>query len=162
MRVTDNINIENARIGFRNFSGREGKFNPAGSRNFCVFIDVDAAEILEEDGWNIKWLEPRDEEEAPQAYLQVAVSYENYPPRILLITSSGKTMLDEDTVSLLDWAEIKNVDLIVRPYNWEVNEKTGVKAYCKSMYITIIEDEFEKKYNNVPDSAVNTLPRDDY
>lgn len=161
MLVRDNIVIEDARIGFRNFSGKEGKFNPAGSRNFCVFIDADTAEVLESDGWNIKWLDPRDEEEAPQAYLQVAVSYENYPPKILLITSRGKTILDEGSVNLLDWAEIKNVDLIVRPYNWEVNEKRGVKAYCKSMYITIIEDEFEKKYHDVPDSAANTLPRDD-
>lgn len=155
--ATSNINIENATIAFRNFSGKEGKFNPAGRRNFCVILDQDISNVLVEDGWNVKYLRPRNEDELPQPYIQVAVNYKNIPPKIVLITSSGKTTLDENTVSMLDWAEISNVDLIVRPYNYEVNGKTGVKAYCKSMYVTIEEDEFEKKYSDVPDSAVNSL-----
>lgn len=155
--VKNNIVIENARIGFRNFSGNEGKFNPAGRRNFCVFLETDLGQTLENDGWNIKWLQPRDEGEEPQAYLQVAVSYDNKPPKIILVTSNGKSQLDESSVNILDWAEIENIDLIIRPYNWEVNGKIGVKAYVKSMYVTLIEDEFESKYVDVPDSAANTM-----
>ena len=149
-QVTSNIVIEGARIGFRNFSGKEGKFNPAGRRNFCVFLEDDLARTLEKDGWNVRWLQPRDDQEDEQGYLQVAVSYENIPPKIIMITSGGKTVLDDNSVSLLDWAEIAEVDLIIRPYNWEVNGKTGVKAYVKSMYISIVEDEFEKKWANAP------------
>jgi hypothetical protein len=151
--VKSNLGIENARIGFRNFTGKEGRFNPAGQRNFCVFLDTDQALILERDGWNIKWLEPREPEDEKQAYLPVGVTYSNYPPKVMAITSSGKTILDEDSIHILDWAEFETIDLIIRPYNWEVNKKRGVKAYLKAMYATLIEDEFEQKYRTFPDTS---------
>lgn len=158
--INKNIVIENARIAFRNFSGKEGRFNPAGRRNFCVFLDSEVAEGLQNDGWNIKWLKPRNEDEESQAYMQVSVSYDNIPPKMILITQKGKTQLDEASVNILDWAEIENVDLIIRPYNWDVNGKTGVKAYVKSMYVTLVEDEFDSKYYDVPDSATNSIVGD--
>lgn len=156
-KVETNIVIENARIGFRNFSGAAGKFNQAGNRNFCVFLEQDLGGVLEKDGWNVKWLKPREEEDIPQPYLQVALNYDNFPPKIVLVSSKGKTMMDDTTINILDWAEIVNVDIVIRPYNWEVNGKTGVKAYVKSMYVTLIEDEFESKYVDVPDSAASSL-----
>lgn len=152
-KVETPVVLENVRIGFRNFSGKEGQYNQAGKRNFCVFLDAETARAMADDGWNVRFLHPRDEDEEPQAYLQVAVAYRNIPPRIVLVTSKGKTKLDEDAVSVLDWADIKNVDLIVRPYNWEVNGKAGVKAYVKSLFVTLNEDELERKYMDVPDSA---------
>lgn len=168
MRVTNKIAIENARIGFRNFSGKEGKFNPAGKRNFCVFLDKEdddgyrvpdehLAGALERDGWNVRYLNPREDGDPRMPYLQVAVKYDNIPPRIVLITSGGKTTLDESEIGMLDWAEIDNVDLVISPYNYNVNGKEGVKAYLKNMYVTIEEDEFESKYVDVPDSAANSL-----
>lgn len=150
--VNQNISIANARIGFRNFSGKEGKYNDAGNRNFCVFLDTDVANRLAQDGWNIRWLRPRNEDDAPQAYMQVQVSFKFYPPTIVQITSRGKTVLDESTVGSLDWAEIANVDLIIRPYNWQVNNNHGVKAYLKSLYVTLNEDEFAAKYSDMPES----------
>jgi len=152
MPQADNtVMMEGVRIIFRNFAGKEGQYNREGDRNFAVLLDEKVATAMAEDNWNVKWLKPRseDEEEAPQAYLPVSVNFKGRPPRIVLITSRGRTNLDESTVEMLDWADIINVDLIIRPYEWTVNNKSGVKAYLQSIYATIDEDPLEVKYNQL-------------
>lgn len=143
----DNIAIEDAQIIFRNFAGTESQYNRAGNRNFNVIIDdPDMAQKLIEDGWNIKQLKPRDDEEMPKYRLEVSVAFGNFPPNIFMVTKHNKTKLDEESVAALDYAELKTVDLVIRPYQWDVNGKQGIKAYLKTGYFVVEEDEFAAKY----------------
>lgn len=145
------LNIEGAQIGFKNFEGREGKFNKAGDRSFAVFLPVDLAEQLAEDGWNIKFPNPNQDrvdpdEPARDPYMNVSVSFDNYPPNVFTISNGKPNRLSEEEVAMLDWAEIENVDLVIRPYEWSVNNNSGIKAYLKAGYFTIVTDQFAQKY----------------
>ena len=153
-KKTNNIMIEDARLIFKNFSGEESKFNRAGNKNFCVVLDHDMAEDLVAEGWNIKYLRPREDGEEPTPYLQVTVAYGNIPPKVIMIAGRNKTPLDSVSIGTLDYAEIANVDLVIRPYNWEVNGKQGIKAYLKTMYVEIEQDAFASKYDFDDDEEI--------
>lgn len=152
-----NLTFEDKRIMFRNFSGVEGPFNASGIRSFCLALEPEEAQQMAHDGWNVKHLKPREEDEDGQSYVNVAVSFRIRPPRVVLITSRGRTTLPEELVSMLDWVDIANVDLIINPSKWEKNGNSGVKAYLKSIYITVEDDELERKYADVPDRSDEQL-----
>lgn len=151
--MRNTVSIENARITFRNFTGKIGQYNREGDRNFCVILEDKDAETLSGMGFNVKTLQPREEGDLPTPYLKIAVGFK-FPPKIALVKSNHIEYLTEENVSLLDWAEFSNIDIIIVPGKpWEMNGKTGVKAWLKTMYVQLIEDEFEAKYADVIDSA---------
>ena len=159
-----NIALENVRIIFKNFSGKETKFNPAGKRNFCVVIDDnDIASGLIVDGWNVRTLPARDEDEEPTHYMQVSFTFGNYPPDIYLVKGDikggkfkpkSKVRLDEDSIDILDYMEIESCDIVIRPYQWQVRDASGIKAYVKTMYVTVLDDDFAFKYDPDIDDEV--------
>ena len=147
MPADGTVLMEGVRIIFRNFRGEGGPYNQEGARNFGVILPEDIAEAMATDGWNVKYLEPRDEDEVRTPWLPVKVRYDvGRPPKIMLVTERGKTALTENTVDTLDWADITNVDLIVRPFHYEVQGRSGIAAYVQSMFVTIEEDALERKY----------------
>jgi len=143
------VTIENARLIYRNFGGVAKQFNAKGLRNFNVVLDIEIAKVLEQDGWNVKWDEPKEDGDLPRARIKVAVRFDNYPPRIVLITKGGgKTVLDESSVDVLDWAEIQTADIVLTASPWDVQGKQGLKAYLRKGFFTLSEDDLESKYSN--------------
>ena len=143
------ITVENAKLIYKNFAGAAKKFNAKGLRNFHIVIEPDTAQIIERDGWNVRWHDPREEGDLPWASIKVAVRFDNFPPRIVLISGGNKTVLDEESVGLLDWAEIEKADVVLSPSAWDVNGKKGIKAYLRKLFVTISEDDLEAKYSKV-------------
>ena len=160
------ITIRNATIFKSNFSGKEvPPYNPEGRRNFCVFIDdLNVAEDMEKDGWNIRWLQPRNEGDSKKAFLSIAVNFTKRPPKIVLLTSKGETVLTEETVGMLDWAEKEQVDLTINPRPWVDNGRNRIKAYLRTLKVRIYEDELEleinERYSNAPASAMDAITDD--
>lgn len=161
MPRNDSITIQDARIIFRNFAGREDQYTQEGDRSFAVVLTEEEAAALTNQGWNVKQTNARDDEEQGIFYMKVAVSYKVMTPMIWMITSRGRTLLREDLVGMLDNVEIKVADMIINPYRWEIGKgasaKTGVKAYLESLYVTIIEDELMIKYGDVPEAGVESV-----
>ena len=166
MERREPITIRNAQLFKTNFSGKEiPPYNPEGRRNFCVFIDdVKVAKEMEADGWNIRWLEPKQEGDEKRAFVSVAVNYSNIPPKIVLVTSKGQTRLGEEEVCMLDWAEKTNVDLTINPRVWDDNGRRRIKAYLRTMMVSIYEDDLEREidemYENAPAGAMDAVTDD--
>lgn len=152
-RRLDDAKLEGVRLLFRNFAGKAQKFSPEGVRSFSVRLNPETAEAMRADGWNIKQLEAREEGDIPQDYIQVKVNFGGpRPPRLVLINSRGRQTLEERDAKIFDYVDYDNVDLILSPYQWEYNGKTGITAYLSSIYVTIKEDDLELKYADVPDA----------
>lgn len=139
----DILQIDNARLIYRNFAGAGSKFNREGDRNFAIIIeDQETANKLAELGWNVKIKPPRDADDEPFMFLPVKVKFNDRGPNVYLISGDNRVTLDEESVECLDDVDILNVDLDIRPYDWEVNGKSGRTAYLQSICVTQEVDRF--------------------
>lgn len=146
-----NVTLEGVEIKFRNFAGNEDQYTRPGQRHFTVTLPEPVALDMLNDGWNVKKLNGRPEIDGEEDtyIINVAVNFDGpRPPQVTMITGTERTNLMGPMVDILDWAEITNVDLIINPSIWSMGGKTGVKAYLEKMFITVEEDELDKKYNH--------------
>lgn len=137
------LQIDDARIVYRNFSGEPSKYNREGDRNFAVVIpNTEMADALTEAGWNVKVKPPREEGEEPFMFLQVKVKFNERGPAAYLQSGRNMRKLSEDTIGILDKVDIISVDLDIRPYRYDVNGKTGISAYLQSIKVVQDVDRF--------------------
>ena len=103
------IQIDDARIIFRNFRGEGSRYNREGDRNFSVVIDDEGIcdELMNDVnkygvGWNVKIRPPREEGDIPFMHLPVKVKFNDRGPAVRLTTGNRTVKLNEDTVDMLD------------------------------------------------------------
>ena len=141
------LQIEDARIIYRNFGGEASKYNREGDRNFAVIIpNQEICDQLTAEGWNVKIKPPRDEDDTPFMFLPVKVKFNNRGPNIYVQSAGNVKRLTEETVGMLDEIDIQSVDMDLRPYDWEVNGKEGISAYLQAMNVIQNIDRFGAQY----------------
>ena len=166
-----NLIIRNAKIIYKNFEGVGTDYNTAGDRNFCVIIEKELADQLAADGWNVKVSKPHPEDPdyIPYFFIKLKVQYRDrqtgqlkrYPPEIYMINSTGKHLLNETNVKVLDAKRIENADISIYPWEYEDRRthESKVQGYVKELYATVEESELEKDYSQYDGPAVD-LPFD--
>ena len=153
------LQIDDATIIFKNFEGRGDKFNREGDRNFSLLIDdPKTADAMVKEGWNVRIKPARDEDEDPFMRLPVKVKFSDHGPNIYLNSLGNVTKLDEESIGCLDNIEIESVNMDIRPYDWEVNGRTGRTAYLQSMEVIQRIDRFSARYK---DNRNDDDPQDD-
>ncbi len=160
MAYYENLVINNAQLlrgGFKNFSGTaRPPYTPAGKRSFHVVLSPSVAEKLRNDGWNVKTLTSRDEDEEDLFYIKVSIGFSagSEPPFVVLKTDKKTVKLNEKTIGQLDSAEIKQANIVIRPYDlskYSLSGPTRVTGYLKSMEVTIEEDDIQSRYGDLED-----------
>lgn len=158
------LQIDNARIKYRNFAGVGDKFNREGDRNFALIIDAgtidkdptvrsaeEIRDILLKDvnkygvGWNVKTKEFDDRD--PSIYLTVKVKFTDRTT-VYLRSDGNMRELDEESIDMLDKIDILNVDLDIRPYDDEINGRPFRAAYLHSICVTQDVDRFKSRYED--------------
>lgn len=147
----DAVIMEDARILFKNFEGREERkdgqiVNGAGNQNFSVELPHDLAQQMIEDGWRVGILKPSEEGGEPGYYLKVNLSYRYEDPTVLMYTKSKgvETPLDRFSVAKLDKLPIVTADVMFTP--WRKDENSPISGYLKELRVLIEDSPFEEKW----------------
>lgn len=146
------LEINDARIIWKNFEGRGDRFNKQGDRNFHLVIpDQETCEALQNDcnqygdGWNVKIKPAQEEGDMPFMHMMVKVKFNGRGPNIYLVSGNKQVQLNEDTVKCLDNIDILSVDMDIRPYDDKMpNGQTFRSAYLSAMRVYQRVDRFAK------------------
>ena len=158
------ISIKRADVRFRNFAGAPTKFNAKGGvRDFVIVLDnYEDIQQLIDMGFNLKYFNKKDPADPDVPFLKVKVNFrfdeetgtKLISPHIYLVERDPsdpekivkKTLVTPSIAAIADNADVEYYDVVITPYRWEVNGNTGVAAYLDKMYMNLVIDEFESKY----------------
>lgn len=148
-------NVDGKALIFKNFAGRPGTFNNEGERSFCLVVDEETKNELEARGLNVRHrVRQFEDQEIETLYLPIKVNFNSKrPPQINQVSKNGMTQLDEDTIDVLDWAEIISAKIAINIYNWHYAGKSGYSAYLQELLVEIEDESFASQYRREHDQA---------
>lgn len=150
------LQIDNARILWPNFAGAEKGYDREGDRNFTLVFDNEAlVDELIADGWNIKKRASDDPDEPPFMTMKVKLSYKEradgsvFGPKAYLWTNGIRNELDQDSIACLDHIDRGEINMDIRPHDWEYHGKTGRTARLNVIEVFQNVDRFQERYANM-------------
>lgn len=166
-KKSGNLTLEDAKFfGRPNFSGELDSFKDD-RRKFTVLIPNDVADQLRDMGWNVKTKIPTPEELAEHpdremiSSLKVFLNFkfdEKHPgdinyekgPDIWILMGEEREKLNSRTVGILDRSRIESLDMEIRGWEYDPDEKPGeLSARLVQLVATIRPNILQQKYGRL-------------
>ena len=156
------IAVDDTRFIFQtNFSGdpARDRFADARRKASLIIPDPEQAKDLIKAGFRVRETRPRQDDDpndfVPEYYVTILLKYRNrknepvkYPPKVYLVSGDNEpVLLDEESVSCIDQMRIRNVNVILNPYEYDpVNN--GLSLYIRTMYVEqdLDDDPYAARY----------------
>lgn len=158
------IAIDDTRFIFQtNFEGNPAKdrFADARRKANVIIPDPEQAKDLIKAGVKVRETKPRPDEDpsefVPEYHVTAVLKYRNrlgqpvkYPPKVYLVSGDNEpVLLDEESVACIDNMRVKNVNIILNPYEYDpVNG--GLSLYIRTMYVEqdLDDDPYAARYRS--------------
>lgn len=161
------IAVDDTRFIFAtNFSGDPTKDRFADSRRKANLLipDPEQAKDLVKAGFKVRETRPRPDDDpnefVPEYFVTALLKYRNcagqpvkYPPKVYLVSGDKEpVLLDEDSVSCIDSMRVKNVNVILNPYEYDP-ANNGLSLYIRTMYVEqdLDDDPYAARYRSRQD-----------
>lgn len=156
------IAVDNTRFIFQtNLAGDPTKDRYADSRRKATLMipDLEQAKDLIKAGFKVRETRPRENDDPrefqPEYFVTVLLKYRDktgrpvkYPPKVYLVSGDNEpVLLDEESVEMIDTIRVKNVNVILNPYEHDpVNH--GMNLYIRTMYVEqdLDDDPYAARY----------------
>lgn len=142
-----NMLLEDAKFFRRpNFRGEEDNFKDA-RRKFNVLIPNDLADQLRGMGWNVKTLPPQEEGQEEISILKVMVDDGS---DVWLRMGEDNEKLTPETFGVVDRSRIAEMDIEIRAWEYDPDEKPGQYSARLVSIVAIIEQSLmSQKYGRL-------------
>ena len=158
------IAIDDTRFIFQsNLSGNPDGDRFGDMRRKCNIIipDPEQAKDLIKAGFKVRQTKPRQDDDPedfqPEFFVTAILKYRTkagvpvkYPPKVYLVSDDNEpVLLSEDSVGLIDTMRVKNVNVVLNPYEYDPTNN-GLNLYIRTMYVEqdLDDDPYAARYRN--------------